>query len=588
MDTARNTLETSASRFLRQHSRQPLHWQEWSLEAVETAAMQNKPIFATIGYSSCHLCHEVLATEFTDPDIVAVLNNNCVCILIDREQRPDIDQYLADFLLASTGNITYPYHVFLSPEIKPVHAFCKTCPDEGRNTRQILDMIQDTLRLYKFRSSELSRFTVEWDSHKAKTSQDPVAAIKSDFDPVHGGFGYGQQYPPYSTLLFLLYLCPEKQDREIDFILTKTLDAMAMGGLHDHINGGFFRYCTDREWMQPQFEKLLIDQALNLWIYSLAERRFPGRGYAAVAFGVIRSLENQFRLGSCYGTSIDASSEGIEGGRILWSADELAAHISNQQRTVLNDLYKFTNPLQGIDRYLITAKKNLHNRNSAQAALREHMRLVKQGKPRIELDSTVLTDVNSILGIAFIIASRNLKIPYLTNRAFDIFFSLERTMHRRSWLYHSSSSTSDLMPSRYARDAASFTLLADYLFEQSFAMEQYYNSAFSTLMPFYSGDRKWMEASSPDFLPLPASSFDHPYPSTLGLIEMVEARREVRHNRLDSSSPYHPGLQQDFINISSMIRRGGLLAIYSDHEIDTMRIPMNAMVLPARKTEKSI
>ncbi|MFW5802105.1 MAG: hypothetical protein ACOCVC_08715, partial [Spirochaeta sp.] len=440
-------------------------------------------------------------------------------------------------------------------------------------------------------SDQLAHFSISWsqDENEVETQSDPLATIASQFDAMHGGFGEGAKFPPYSTLLFLFYRYCYSPTPAVAGIINTTLQSMAMRGLHDHVRGGFFRYCVDREWNIPHFEKLLIDQAMQLWVYSIAEHIFPNRGYRAVALGIVRCLERDFRIGDCYGASIDADINGIEGAGALWSPDELADSLNQEQRRILNDAYSFIDPMLHNDRYHIIqnpvgtqepATAQLYTAiPSAAAVLRAHLHSCITRRPQPELDRTILTDANCLAGVALANAARSLQLPFLRHRAVEIFFTIDRKLRTNGFLYHSISS-GNRSTQRYARDAAAFTLLADTLYEYSFAMQPHYDAAFRMLSLFNTGGSRWVESVNPDFFPIPAASFDNPYPSTLGLIELVYTRQAIRSNRTRIETGFLPGLQQDFANIARIIQQGHFFTIYTNHEIHADQVPVNAIVLP--------
>ncbi|AFG37012.1 thioredoxin domain-containing protein [Spirochaeta africana] len=582
MDLQRNTLHQSSSRYLRQHAHHPVWWHEWTPEVLETAAAAEKLIFVSVGYSSCHWCHVMADTTFTDPQVAAELNTSFICIKVDREQRPDIDQYLMDFVIATTGSGGWPLHVILTPELKPFFSFSYAPAQSSESRRGLLEILTDAQGFYRRNAGRLSHFSVGWNHDSiAVESPDPMTSILSQFDPEHGGFGRGPKLPPYSTLLFLLFRQCYSPEEHAGHIITLTLDAMAQRGLHDHVHGGFFRYCSDRAWQIPHFEKPLIDQAMQLWVYSLAEQLFPERGYRTTALGILRCLEQEFRIGDCYGAALDADVHGVEGGGALWSAEQLASALPQHQRAAAHRVYSFVDPQLQIDRYHIVQHPGAqaHPLESTRAVVRQQLANSAARRPRPELDRTILADANCLTGIALATAARSLGMPQLLRRAVELFHALDRRLRQGQALYHSISH-GIRSPQRFARDAAAFALLADTLYESSFDMKQHYTTALRVLDTFETGDSQWVESANADFFPLPAASFDQPYPSTMGLIDLVSARWHVRNQLHPAGEGFLPGLQQDFANIARIIGQGHFFTIYTTREISHITLPVNSMVLP--------
>lgn len=179
-----------------------------------------------------------------------------------------------------------------------------------------------------------------------------------------------------------------------------------------------------------------------------------------------------------------------------------------------------------------------------------------------------------------VIASRCLRIPQLLHRAGELFFFIDRTMRTDKTLIHSVIG-SFRSTQTFAYDAAAFTLLADLLYEHNFALQPHYEAAYSTLQPFHTDESTWVESANPDFFALPASSFDYPYPSTLGLIYLVHTRHSLRSNNMHSSPRFLPGIQQDFANIARLIQHGDFFTIYTHHELSHDHMPINSIVVPA-------
>ncbi|THB62473.1 MAG: thioredoxin domain-containing protein, partial [Spirochaetaceae bacterium] len=499
-----NALAKANSKYLRQHAGHPVWWQEWSPGVLKAASQQKKLLFVSVGYSSSHGCHVMANKTFTDPVVAKLLNGNFISIKVDREQRPDIDQYLMDFMVATTGNAGWPLNVFLSPDLKPFLAFSYAPAEDSETEKGLLSIIPQALSYFRRNSNNLSHFSISKNGppHAAEYETDPIKAILEDFDEANGGFGTGSKYPPHSTLLFLIYRYCCSPSKEAAHVIQTTLDAMACRGLHDHIHGGFFRYCKDNEWQLPYFEKLLIDQAMHLWVFSLAEKIFPGNGYRFVAIGVLRCLERDFRVGECYGSAIDADVDNVEGGGTLWSVQDLTASISHEQRKLLHSIFSFVdaqpthkeNSQENDSRYHIIRSCHLLHNPAGINHLLEQIRNFRAKHVRPQLDSTILTDANSLTGIALIVASRCLNRPGLLQRAHELFFALNHTMDRHGQFSHSQLNFSG-SKQFFARDAAALTLFADILYEHSFDMKKHYEHSWQILQGFNTTNSNWLEST---------------------------------------------------------------------------------------------
>ncbi|MBE0678302.1 MAG: thioredoxin domain-containing protein, partial [Bacteroidales bacterium] len=319
----RNNLDSSSSPYLRQHAGNPIWWQEWNSETLAHAAAENKPVLVSVGYATCHWCHVMAGEAFSDPETADYLNANFVSIKTDREQRPDIDQYMMNFIQAQTGSGGWPLNVFLTPGLKPVHALTYAPVRTSGNRYSFLHIAQAVIEFIEQRGDNIMSFSRSEQEAPLADAEQLTESLGEYFDSEFGGFGAGQKFPPHSTLLFMLYhmavndeaKAAEKTSVEegaedltsedvtsgeyksngetgtVSQIVTTTLDTMMMRGLNDHLQGGIYRYCVDREWTIPHFEKMLYDQAMALWSYSLAYRVTAREHYRTMAEKIVKSLD---------------------------------------------------------------------------------------------------------------------------------------------------------------------------------------------------------------------------------------------------------------------------------------------------------
>ncbi|WP_221031288.1 thioredoxin domain-containing protein [Actomonas aquatica] len=354
--TAANRLADATSPYLRQHADQPVDWYPWSEDAFARARAENKPIFLSIGYSTCHWCHVMADESFSDPAIAAVLNDGFIAIKVDREQRPDLDRVYQSFVQALGSPGGWPLNVWLTPDRQPFYGGTYFPPaDEGRRPgfTTVLQRIAgawaaDPDRL-RAQSTDMlaalsSELTPAPDANSADTVPDwptlrnaALDRLAELFDTTHGGFDPAAKFPAPVTLEFLLdqlASAPIPADRErARHFLTTTLHAIVRGGLHDHVGGGFHRYTVDPAWRVPHFEKTLYDQAQLIPILLTTWQYTDDDSFRAAAVDTLAYLNQQLALpagGFASAEDADAALPGDptqhrEGAFYTWTAAELAA-----------------------------------------------------------------------------------------------------------------------------------------------------------------------------------------------------------------------------------------------------------------------
>jgi uncharacterized protein YyaL (SSP411 family) len=296
-----NSLSNSRSPYLLQHASNPVNWFEWGEEAFAIARREEKPIFLSIGYSTCHWCHVMAHESFEDASVAAALNRAFVSVKVDREERPDVDRVYMAFVQATTGAGGWPMSVWLTPELRPFFGGTYFPPAAQWGRPGFIDVLREIERAWRderprvLQSAEtiLSRLHAATGGDGAAPDRAPVAgvdAVRSGidayaqaFDARHGGFGGAPKFPRPSELLFLLNAYAQTGDDRAKRMALESLRAMAMGGLHDHLGGGFHRYSVDAEWRIPHFEKMLYDQAQLVIAYLEAAQVSGESMYALVA-----------------------------------------------------------------------------------------------------------------------------------------------------------------------------------------------------------------------------------------------------------------------------------------------------------------
>ncbi|WP_037141149.1 thioredoxin domain-containing protein [Rhodococcoides fascians] len=334
-----NALDRSTSPYLRQHADNPVHWQEWTTEALESARERDVPILLSIGYSACHWCHVMAHESFEDAETAASMNANFVCIKVDREERPDLDAVYMSATVAMTGQGGWPMTCFLTPDAEPFYCGTYFPPRPRAGTpsfTQLLEAVSDTWttrRAEVFDASAAITEALRDNSGRLPASGKPVDAdlladavssVLADEDAERGGFGGAPKFPPSSLLEGLLRHYERTGSTSVRGAVTRTASAMARGGIHDQIGGGFARYAVDAEWIVPHFEKMLYDNALLLRFYghlaritgdALATR--VADATAAFVLGAMRTEEG------CFAAALDADTEGVEGLTYVWTPEQL-------------------------------------------------------------------------------------------------------------------------------------------------------------------------------------------------------------------------------------------------------------------------
>jgi uncharacterized protein YyaL (SSP411 family) len=336
-----NRLADESSPYLRQHADNPVDWYPWGDEALARAAAEDKPILLSVGYSSCHWCHVMAHESFENPEIAARMNRLFVNVKVDREERPDIDAVYMDAVQALTGHGGWPMTVFLAPDGRPFYGGTYFPPDDRNGMPgfpRILDAVADvwankrdevddqTAQLVgAIESNTLAgRIADHGEDLRFELLDRAYEGVAALFDPVDGGFGSAPKFPPSMTLDFLIRCHLRGDAPEAMTMVTTTLDAMAAGGIYDHVGGGFARYSTDTRWLVPHFEKMLYDQALLVGAYlrgHLVTGRDRYREVVEETVGyVLRDLRHP---GGGFYSAEDADSEGVEGKFFLWSPEEI-------------------------------------------------------------------------------------------------------------------------------------------------------------------------------------------------------------------------------------------------------------------------
>lgn len=423
-----NRLAQEQSPYLRQHQHNPVDWFPWGNEAFERARQQNKPIFLSIGYSTCHWCHVMERESFEDQSTADILNEYFVSIKVDREERPDVDKIYMAFVQATAGQGGWPLNAFLTPQLKPFYGGTYFPPNARQGRPAFRQILQQIAHLWDQRQSDIEKsasdlhskletfsqgeppsphaLSVEW-LHQASRS------FKTQFDPLHGGFGGAPKFPRPSLPLFLLSYHARFGDPDALQMVVHTCERMAAGGIHDQLGGGFARYAVDAGWLVPHFEKMLYDNAQLTQLYLEAFLASGKSHLADTAQNILRYVLNDLTHseGGFYSAE-DADSEGHEGKFYCWTLDEMKALLSPEEAAVAIRHFGITaggnfvdhshpeplpnqNVLSVVDPKLSTTDRQLLT--SAKAKLLS----ARSQRVRPHLDDKILTSWNGLMLGAF-------------------------------------------------------------------------------------------------------------------------------------------------------------------------------------------
>ncbi len=449
-----NHLAGALSPYLLQHAHNPVDWYPWGTEALARAKQEDKPIFLSIGYSACHWCHVMAHESFEDAAIAAVLNRYFVCIKVDREERPDLDELYMTAVQILTRSGGWPLSVFLTPDLKPFFGGTYFPPTARAGQPGFRDVLHRIAYLWVQQRAALAdsaeQITQAVRANAAGSAGDhalpdrelPDVAAKelaASFDTRHGGFGSAPKFPPVNALELLLRNYAHTKSAAVLAQVTTTLDHMAAGGLHDQLGGGFHRYATDERWLVPHFEKMLYDNAQLAALYLAAWQVTGQPRYRQVVVDTLDYVLREMTApeGGFY-SSQDADSEGHEGLYYCWTAAELEGALGVDDGRLFAQSYGVTPAGNFEGRNILTGPHAAAQHGTKLDPLRARLLAVRAQRVPPARDEKVLTGWNALTISALARAARVLEEPRYGGAAGKAADFILTRMRRDGGLLHAS------------------------------------------------------------------------------------------------------------------------------------------------------
>jgi uncharacterized protein YyaL (SSP411 family) len=425
-----NRLINESSPYLLQHAANPVNWYPWNEEAFEVAKREDKPIFLSIGYSTCHWCHVMEHESFSDPEVADLLNKDFISIKVDREERPDIDHVYMTVTQALTGSGGWPMTIIMTPDKRPFYAgtyFPKNSRWGRPGLMELLPKIAEVWRNDRNKvnnsADRITRHIVRLGDGRPGSNLDrqtldqAQAFFVQAYDPEHGGFGQAPKFPSAHQLSFLLRRYHHTQNPQTLAMVEKTLTQMRLGGIYDQLGFGFHRYATDAQWLVPHFEKMLYDQAMLIMAYTEAYQVTGKEFYAGVAEEIITYvLRDMTSAEGGFFSAEDADSEGIEGKFYLWTPREIQKILGEEEAALFVKVFSVkeggnfedAGPGHNIDQNILHLRKTLPqlskelgiSENQLHSRLEDgRLKLFRAREKRIHplKDDKILTDWNGLM-----------------------------------------------------------------------------------------------------------------------------------------------------------------------------------------------
>ena len=448
-----NALIDEDSPYLKQHAHNPVNWYPWGKEAFEKAKRENRPIFLSIGYSTCHWCHVMEEESFENEAVAKLLNDNYISIKVDREAYPQLDKKYQLWYMSVHGKRGgWPLSVFMSPDMQPFHFATYIPAEEGYGSKGMFNMLPYYASLYKNdkkqfhaivqKYSQLQQQTNRQKAVQSKLTEESItlymAEVKKQFDPHHGGFSKRPKFPEASKLSLLLDIYLLYDNKEALQMAEVTLKKMAEGGIYDQIGGGFFRYTLDEAWHIPHFEKMLYTNAELIPVYVKLYEITKDPLYKRVVVETIAQIESNFMQNGLYLSASDADSAGEEGGYFIFNYEEIKEDLlkKGMKPKDLEDVLAYLGIEEdgNIDGELSNPHITSQNVPLELEKVRTYLKALSLKREFPFLDKKIITSWNAMMIKALFSASRiDEKYTALATKRLD---TLLKRMRRNGVLYH--------------------------------------------------------------------------------------------------------------------------------------------------------
>ncbi|MFH1327679.1 MAG: thioredoxin domain-containing protein, partial [Candidatus Bathyarchaeota archaeon] len=411
---APNALIDEKSPYLLQHAYNPVDWHAWNKESLKRAKIEDKPIFLSIGYFACHWCHVMEKESFENPQTAKILNKNFVNIKVDREERPDLDGIYMKAVSIITGHGGWPLSIFLTPDLKPFSGGTYFPPEPKQGLPSFNEVLANIARLWqeqrqqiKDSAEQVFEFLRKTYSTKLKETEispflldNAYEQLALQFDTDFGGFGNAPKFPIPSHLSFLLRYYLRKHLQFSLNMVTKTLYAMAKGGIYDQLAGGFHRYSTDRFWLIPHFEKMLYDNALLTKVYLETFQITGDPFFAKVANKTLEwTLREMTDTQGGFYSAVDADSEGTEGNFYVWTPGEIRSVLGDQRGEIFCKCYGVTTQgnFEKNKSVLHVVGNAINEKNSELKQSCLDLRKNRNQRIRPNTDDKIITELNGLM-----------------------------------------------------------------------------------------------------------------------------------------------------------------------------------------------
>ncbi|NLL72376.1 MAG: thioredoxin domain-containing protein [Clostridiales bacterium] len=434
-----NKLANEKSPYLLQHQYNPVDWYPWGEEAFAKAKEENKPIFLSIGYSTCHWCHVMSRESFENNEVAEILNKHFISIKVDKEERPDIDTVYMAICQATTGHGGWPLTILMTPDKEPFYAATYLPKNIGYGLIGLIDLLvqvhygwiqnQDEMIETGNNITRIMKQEYEGRSDKADVTKDlcniAVSQLKQNFDHDYGGFGNPPKFPSPHKLMFLLAYSSLEADEKSLFMVENTLINMYKGGIYDHIGYGFSRYSTDAKWLVPHFEKMLYDNALLATTYTEAYQYTKNPLYKTIATQILEYVRREMtdKEGGFYSAQ-DADSEGVEGKYYLFTPEDIRSVLPNDDAGFFCNYFDITKEgnFEGSSIPNRIHASQLNPDNERVARLCNYIYRYRQNRYDLHKDDKILTSWNCLMISAYAkaaIVMQNKEYADIAIRALD-------------------------------------------------------------------------------------------------------------------------------------------------------------------------